>query len=222
MTNRITNRIFFFRFFRYSNTESWTESNQRNFSNRIRIRIEYYIFLKTESAYEPNLSFVDISESDSDPIWLLKDKPNMNRTRIRISQKSLIRIRNRFCFLYIFANLWFGLRIIWFVDHCFYSNNSLLQGVILNQFSYKQPQCHAGSSANPYVEAWNAEFLSDFDLFQTGCWRGWKFAWIIVAMGLIDNKKNIYCPSIAIYLFSEFLLWHSLKVKQPLINRYSL
>ena len=88
MTNRITNRIFFFRFFRYSNTESWTESNQRKFSNRIRIRIEYYIFLKTESESEPNLSFVDISESESDPIRLLKDKPNTNRTRIRISQKA--------------------------------------------------------------------------------------------------------------------------------------
>ena len=75
-------------FFRYSNTESWTESNQRKFSNRIRIRIEYYIFLKTESESEPNLSFVDISESESDPIRLLKDKPNTNRTRIRISQKA--------------------------------------------------------------------------------------------------------------------------------------
>ena len=118
MTNRITNRIFFFRFFRYSNTESWTESNQRKFSNQIRIRIEYYIFLKTESESEPNLSFVDISESESDPIRLLKDKPNTNRTRIRISQKSRIRIRNRCCFLYNFANLWFGGRIIWFVEHC--------------------------------------------------------------------------------------------------------
>ena len=75
-------------FLDYSNTESWTESNQRKFSNRIRIRIEYYIFLKTESESEPNLSFVDISESESDPIRLLKDKPNTNRTRIRISQKA--------------------------------------------------------------------------------------------------------------------------------------
>ena len=122
-------------FLDYSNTESSTESNQRKFSNRIRIRIEYYIFLKTESESEPNLSFVDISESESDPIRLLKDKPNTNRTRIRISQKSRIRIRNRCCFLYIFANLWFGRRIIWFVDHWILLKNFFLinQIVITSQ-----------------------------------------------------------------------------------------
>ena len=43
-------------------------------------RASRQIFPKTESESKPNLIFVVISESDSDPIRFFKNRPNLNQT----------------------------------------------------------------------------------------------------------------------------------------------